>query len=82
MVVIFIELPITYWHSDLVLNASVMVAQAAMRVYIFHSREFRALVISPFFRPHEPFKDITLDDVCPPLHPLRYLTDGESDSDI
>ena len=41
-VVIFIKLPIMYWHFDAMLNASVMVAQVAMRVYMFHSREFHA----------------------------------------
>ena len=63
------------------LNASVMVMQAAMRVYMFYSREFCAPVMSPFFRAHQPFDDITLDDIRPYFQPPRYLTDGESDSD-
>ena len=74
--VIFIEFPVMHWHFDLVLTA-----QAVMRVYMFHSRQFRIPVMSPFFHPHEPYDDITLDDIHPPFHPLRYLTDGESDSD-
>ena len=81
MVVIFIELPDLHWHFDLVLNASVMVTQAVMRVYMFHSHEFRAPVMSPFFHPHQPFDDITLDDIRPDFSPPRYPTDGESDSD-
>ena len=52
-----------------------------MRVYMFHSHEFRAPVMSPFFWPHEPFEDITSDDIRPPFHPPRYLIDGEFDFD-
>ena len=37
--------------------------------------------MSPFFRPHELYDDITLDDMCPPFHPPMYPTDGESNSD-
>ena len=48
---------------------------------MFHSRQFRAPVMSPFFRPHKPFMDITLDNVRPPFHPPRYPTDGDSNSD-
>ena len=33
-----------------------------------------------FFRLHEPYEDITLDDVRPPFHPPMYPTDEESDS--
>ena len=51
-----------------------------MRVYIFHSRQFRALVISLFFHSYEPYDDITLDDVHQPFHPLIYPTHGKSDS--
>ena len=80
-VVIFIELSVMHWHFDLVLNASVVVARAAMRVYMFHSCEFRAPVMSPFFRPHQSFDDITLDDIRSYFPPPRYLIDGESDSD-
>ena len=80
-VVIFIELPDLHWHFDLVRNASVMVVRAAMRVYMFHSREFRAPVISPFFHPHQPFDNITLDDIRLYFPPPRYPTDGELDSD-
>ena len=65
-----------HWHFDLVLTA-----QAVMRVYMFHSRQFRVPMMSSFFHPHERYDDITLDDIHPPFHPLRYLTDGESDSD-
>ena len=48
---------------------------------MFHSHEFRALVMSPFFRPHWLFDDITLDDIRPYFLPPRYPTDGELDSD-
>ena len=81
MVVIFIEFPVMHWHFNPVLNASVLTAQAAMRVYMFHSCQFRAPVMSRFFHLHEPFEDITMDDVRPPFHPLRYRTDGDFDSD-
>ena len=57
-----------------------MVAQAAMKVYMFHNCQFCAPVMSPFFWSHEPFDDITLDDIHPPFHPPRYLTEGESNS--
>ena len=80
-VAIFIEFPVMHWHFDPMLNASVMVARATMRVYMFHSNQFHAPVINPFFRPHEPFDDVTLDDIRPPFHVLRYPTDGESDFD-
>ena len=79
--VIFIEFSVMHWHFDPVLNASMMVARAAMRVYMFHSSQFHALVTSLFFCPHEPYDDITLDDVRPPFHPPMYPTNGESDSD-
>ena len=80
-VVIFIELPDLHWHFDPVLNASVMVARAAMRVCMFYSRKFRASVMSSFFRPHQSFDNITLDDIHPYFSPPRYLTDGGSDLD-
>ena len=48
---------------------------------MFHSRQFRAPVMSLFFCPHEPYVDVTLDDVHPRFHPPRYPTNGESDSD-
>ena len=80
-VVIFIEFPVMHWHFDPMLNAFVMVAQVAIKVYMFHSCQFCAPFMSLIFHPHEPFDDVTLDDICPPFHPLRYLTDGESDSD-
>ena len=48
---------------------------------MFHSCQFHAPVMSPFFRPHEPF-NVTLDDIRPRFHLPRYPTDGESDSDI
>ena len=58
-----------------------MVARVAMRVYMFHNCEFCAAVMSSFFHPHQPFDDITLDDIRPYFPPPRYPTDGESDSD-
>ena len=70
-----------HWHFNPVLNASMLTAQAVLRVYMFHSLQFCAPVMSPFFCSHEPYDDITLDDVCPPFHCPRYPTDGESDSD-
>ena len=79
--VIFIELPDLHWHLDQLLNASAMVARAAMRVYMFHSHEFRALVMSPFFRPHQLFNNITLDDIRLYFLLPRYLTNDETDSD-
>ena len=81
MVVIFIELPDLHWHFVPVLNASMMVARATLKVYMVHNREFRAPVMSPFFRLHQPLNNITLDDICPYFLPPRYPTDGESDSD-
>ena len=63
------------------LNASVMIAQAAIKVCMFHSRQFRALMMCSFFRPYEPFDDVTLDDIHLPFHPSMYPTDGESDSE-
>ena len=56
-VVIYIQFSVWRWNFDLILNASMMTARAAMKVYIFHSRQFRAPVMSPFFHPHEPFDD-------------------------
>ena len=82
IVVIFIELPVMYSHFNPVLNASVMVARATMRVYMFHSHEFYAPVMSLFFLPHQSFDDITLDDIRPYFSPPRCPTDGESNSDI
>ena len=70
-----------HWHFDLMLNASVMTARIKMKVYIFHSHQFHALVMSLFFHPHEPFDDVTLDDIHPCFHPLRYPTNGEFDFD-
>ena len=46
---------------------------------MFHSRQFCALVMSPFFHRHEPFGDITLDDIRPPFRLPRYPIDEESD---
>ena len=79
-VVIFVEFPLLHWHFDPMLNASIMIARVAMRVYMFHGHQFHAPVLSLFFGPYEPYEDITLDDVHPLFHPLMYLTDGESDS--
>ena len=80
-VVIFIELPMMHWHFDPMLNASVLTIQIAMRIYMFHSRQFHVPMMSPFFRPHKPYDDITLDNVHPPFHPPMYPTYGESNSD-
>ena len=63
------------------LNASVLVARVTMMAYMFHSCQFRAIVMSPVFHPHDLYKYITLDDICLSFHTLRYPTDGESDSD-
>ena len=62
-VVIFVEFPVLHWYFDLVLNKSVMTARVAMRVYMFHSHQFCAHVMSLFFHPHELYKDITFDDM-------------------
>ena len=70
-----------HWHLNPMLNASMLTAQSAMRVYMFHNCQFHALVMGPFFHPHEPYDDVTLDDVCPPFHPPMYRIDGESNSD-
>ena len=80
-VVIFIEFPIMHWHFNPVLNGSVMTARAAMKVYIFRNYQFCVSIMSLFFRLHEPYDDIALDDVHPPFHPLMYPTDKETDSD-
>ena len=81
-VVIFIEFLVWRWGFDSVLNASLLSANAAMRVYIFHDRPFHAPVITPFFRPHQPFGEVTLDDICPYFQPPIYPTkDDETDSD-
>ena len=37
--------------------------------------------MSPFFHPHQPYGEVTLDDICPYFQPPRYPTNGESDSD-
>ena len=80
-VVIFIELLVMHWYFNPVLNASMMVARAAMKVYMFHSHEFRTPVMSSFFSPHQPFDNITLDDICLYFPPPGYPIDGESDFD-
>ena len=80
-VVIFIEFLAMHWNFDSMLNAFVMVARATMRVYMFCSYQFHAPFMSPFFRPHEPFNDVSLDDIRPPFHPLRYPLDGKSNFD-
>ena len=36
--------------------------------------------MNSFFHSHEPYEDITLNDVWPPFHPPMYPTDGEFDS--
>ena len=80
-VVIFIEFPTWRWGFDPVLNASVMSASAAMRVYIFHDHPFQTSVMSPFFRPHQLFGEVTLDDIRPYFALPRYPIDNESNSD-
>ena len=37
--------------------------------------------MSPFFRLHQPYGEVTLDDICPYFQPPRHPTDGESDLD-
>ena len=81
MVVIFIEFLVWRWRFDSVLNTSVMSMSAAMRVYIFHDRPFQTPVMSPFFRPHQPFGEVTMNDIHPYFAPPRYPTDDESDLD-
>ena len=46
-----------------------------------YGHEFHAPLMSPFFCPHQPFDDITLDDIRPYFPPPRYPTDGQFDSD-
>ena len=36
--------------------------------------------MNPFFRSHEPYDDVALDNICPCFHPPRYPTDGEFNS--
>ena len=79
--VIFVELSVLHWHFDSMLNASMMTARAAMRVYMFHGHQFYAPVMSQFFCPHETCKDITLDDVRPLFHPPMHPTNREFNSD-
>ena len=69
---IYIEFSIWHWHFNPMLNASVMTMRAGIRVYIFHSHQFRAPVMSPFFGPHEPFDDVILDDIHPHFYSSRY----------
>ena len=58
-----------------------MSASAAMRVYIFHDCPFQTPVMSSFFRPHQPFGEVTLDDIRPYFPPSRNPADDEIDSD-
>ena len=58
-----------------------MFANVAMRVYIFHGRPFRVPIMSPFFRPHQPYDEVTLDDIRPYFQLPRYPTDGETNLD-
>ena len=37
--------------------------------------------MSPFFRPHQSYDDVTLDDIHPYFQPSRSPTDGETDLD-
>ena len=76
-VVIFIEFPVWHWCFDLVLNALVMSASTVMEVYIFHDHPFQTPVMSLFFQPHQPFGEVTLDDIRPYFQPLKYPTDDE-----
>ena len=57
-------------------------ARAVIKVYMFHGRQFRLSVMSPFFCPHDLYEDITLDAVQPPFHPPMYPIDEEIDSDM
>ena len=57
------------------------VCECSDEVYIFHNRPFQVLVMSPFFRPHQPYGEVTMDDIRPYFQPPRYPTDGDSDSD-
>ena len=79
--VIFIEFPIWRWCFNPVLNASVMSTSAAMRVYIFHDCLFQVPVMSPFFRPHQSYSEVTFDDIYPYFQSPRYPTDGKSNLD-
>ena len=63
------------------LNVFVLTARLAMKVYMFHDRQFCLSVTSPFFCPHDLYEDISMDAVQPPFYPLMYLADEESDSD-
>ena len=81
MVEIFIDFLVWHWRFDPVVNASVMSASTAMRVYIFHDQPFQVPVISPFFHPHQPYGEVTLDDIHPYFQLPRYPTDEVSDSD-
>ena len=58
-----------------------MFVSIVMRVYIFYDRPFQTPVMCPFFRPHQPFGEVTLDDIRPYFALLRYPTNNESDSD-
>ena len=80
-VVFFIEFPVWHWRFDPVLNASVMSMSAALRVYIFHDRSFQVPVTSSFFHPHQPYDEVTLDDIRPYFSPPRYPTTEESNLD-
>ena len=79
--VIYVEFHTWHWYFDLILNTTMLTAQVAMRVYIFHDRQFRSSVMSPFFGPHDPFNGINLDVVRPHFHPPMYPTDEETDFD-
>ena len=37
--------------------------------------------MSSFFQPHQPFGEVTLDDIRPYFQPPRYPTDDETNSD-
>ena len=41
---------------------------------------FQTPVMSPFFRPHQSFGEVTLDDIRPYFQPPRYPIDNETDS--
>ena len=66
-VVIYIEFPTWHWHFDPVLNATVLTVRVATKIYIFYDRQFHSSVMSPFFRPYDPYDGISLDTVQPPF---------------
>ena len=79
-VIIYVEFLVWHQHFDSMPNASLLTAHSAERVYVFHGCQFPSPVMSPFFHPHEPYEDITLDDVRPPFLSPMQPTDREDKS--